>query len=315
VLLDQPVVDQPKTARREQLVAVAIAGERPRLAHQPVDDVPVGDPMLAPATQTRQALDQVLGVPDLDVVGEETRLHPFPDQPAGHRVGVADDMDGAATIHPHRDALAGVEALPRQRPQQGQLLDQPRLAAAVTLREQLPQERLVRRPADEVPAAAQHQGLVQRPLELPVALLHVAVLVRLRRIDRLALQPVVPQQRLVTPLKGRAIAAWWYGRRQGVRAMHLGSAAQLGQGVLQALAEALEALAEADAAGLPVRVGQHEMVDQMRERLTVDGHLQAGGVRKVGGAQVAGLVDLAEEHLLGRTVQGTPLLDVPLQGA
>jgi hypothetical protein len=26
-------------------------------------------------------------------------------------------------------------------------------------------------------------------------------------------------------------------------------------------------------------------------------------------------VDLAEEHLLGRPVQGTPLLDVPLQGA
>jgi hypothetical protein len=94
--------------------------------------------------------------------------------------------------------------------------------------------------------------------------------------------------------------------------MHLGSAAQLGQGVLQTVAEALEALGEADAAGLPVRVGQHEVVDQVRQRLAVDGHLQAGRVREVGGAQVAGLVDLAEEDLLGRTVQGPPLLDVPL---
>jgi hypothetical protein len=125
---------------------------------------------------------------------------------------------------------------------------------------------------------------------------------RLRRVDRLALQPVVPQQRLVTPLKGRAIAARRDGRRQGVGAMHLGSAAQLGQGVLQALAEALEALAEADGAGLPVRVGQHEVVDQVPKRLAVDGHLQAAGVREVRGAQVAGLVDLAEEHLLGRPV-------------
>jgi hypothetical protein len=100
--------------------------------------VTVGDAVLAPASQSRQALDQVLGVPDLDVVGMQAGLHPFPDQPAGHRVGVADDMDGAATIHPHPDALAGVEALPRQRSQQGQFLDQPRLAAAVTLREQLP---------------------------------------------------------------------------------------------------------------------------------------------------------------------------------
>jgi hypothetical protein len=113
VLLDQPVVDQAEAARREQLVAVAIAGERPRLTHQPVDDVPVGDPVLAPATQPRQALHQALGVPDLDVVGVQPGLHPFPDQTAGHRVRVAADVDGAATIHPHRDALAGVEALPR----------------------------------------------------------------------------------------------------------------------------------------------------------------------------------------------------------
>jgi hypothetical protein len=273
LLLDQPVVGQAEAARREQLVAVAVAGERPWLAHQPVDDVPVGDPVLAPAAQPWQTLDQALGVPDLDVVGVQAGLHPLPDQPAGHRVGVAADVDGAPGIHPHLDALAGVEALPRQRSQQGQLLDQPRLPAPIPLGEQPPQEPLVRRPAGEVPAAAQHQGLVQRPLELPVALLHVAVLVRLRRVDRLALQAVVPQQRLVTPLKGRAIAAGWDRGRQGVGAMHLGNAAQLGQGVLQAVAEALEALGEADGAGLPVRVGQHEVVDQVRKRLAVDGHL------------------------------------------
>jgi hypothetical protein len=148
-----------------------------------------------------------------------------------------------------------------------------------------------------------------------VALLHVAVLVRPRRVDRLALQAVVPPQRLVAPLEGRPIAAGWDGRRQGVGAMHLGDAAQLGQGVLQAVAEALEALGEADRAGLPVRVGQHEVVDQVGERLAVDGHPQAAGVREVGGAQVTGLVDLAEEHLLGRPVQAAPLLDVALQGA
>ena len=113
LLLDQPVVGQAEAARREQLVAVAVVGERPRLAHQPVDDVPVGDPVLAPATQPRQALDQALGVPDLDVVGEEAGLDPLPDQPAGHRVGVADDVDGATTVHPHGDALAGVEACVR----------------------------------------------------------------------------------------------------------------------------------------------------------------------------------------------------------
>ena len=271
--------------------------------------------MLAPAPQPRQPLDQALGVPHLDVVGVQTRLHPFADQPAGHRVGVAADMDRAAAVHPHADALGGVEALPRERPQQAQLLDQSRPPALVPLGDQLPQERLVRRPADEVPAAAQHQRLIQRPLELPVALLHVAVLVRLRRVDRLALQAVVPQQRLVAPLKGRPITAGRDRGRQGVGAMHPRDPAQLGQGILQAVAEALEALREADRAGLPVRVGQHEVVDQVGERLAVDGHLQAAGVREVRGAQVAGLVGLAEEHLLGRPVQGPPLPDVALQGA
>jgi hypothetical protein len=315
LLLHQPVVDQAEAARREQLVAVAIAGERSRLTHQPVDDVPVDDPLLAPATQTRQALDQALGVPDLDVVGVQAGLDPFPDQPAGHRVGVAADVNGAARIHAHAEALAGVEALPRQRPQQGQLLDQPRLPAPIPLGEQLLQEHFVRSPAGKIPAATQHQGLVQRPLELPMALLHVAVLVRLRRVDRLALQAIVLQERLVTTLKGRSITPGRNGGRQGVGAMHPGNAAQLAQGALQTVAEALEALGEADAAGLPVRVGQHEVVDQVRKRLAVDGHLQAGHVREIGSAQVAGLVGLAEKHFLGRTVQGTPLLDVPLQGA
>jgi hypothetical protein len=122
--------------------------------------VPVGDPVLAPPAQPRQALDEALGIPDLDVVGVQPGLHPFPDQPAGHRVGVATDMDGAARIHPYPDALAGVEAPPRQRPQQGQLLGEPCLPAPIPLHEQLLQERLIRRPADKVPAAAQHQGLV-----------------------------------------------------------------------------------------------------------------------------------------------------------
>lgn len=118
VLLDQPVIDQAEAAGREQLLAVAVAGERPRLTHQPVDDVPVVDAMFASTPQSRQAFHKLLGVPDLDVVGMNTRLDPLADQAAGHRVGVAADMDGAATIDTHRQAFASVQALGRQRPQQ-----------------------------------------------------------------------------------------------------------------------------------------------------------------------------------------------------
>lgn len=97
--------------------------------------------------------------------------------------------------------------------------------------------------------------------------------------------------------------------------MQLRDAAQLGQGVLQAIAEALKALGEADRAALPVGVGQDEVVDQVSKRLAVDGHVQITGVGEVGGTQLARLMHLAKEDLLGWPVQGTPLLDVPLQSA
>jgi hypothetical protein len=119
LLFEQTVIDQPKATRGEQVVAVTIVGECSRLAYQPVNDMPVVDAMFASSTQSRQAFHKVLGVPDLDVIGVQTCLDPFADQAAGHRVGVAADVDGAATIDTHRDAFAGVQALGRQRPQQG----------------------------------------------------------------------------------------------------------------------------------------------------------------------------------------------------
>ncbi len=177
LLLDQPVIDQPEATRRKQVLPVAVVGERSRLAHQPVNDVPVVDAVFAPTAQTGTALDEALGVPDLDMVGVQACFHPFADQPAGDRIGVAADVDGAARINSHFDALGCVDALGRQGPQQRHLLNESCLPALVPLSKQLPQEPFVGRAAGKVAAAAQHQGLVQRTLELAVALFHVAVLV------------------------------------------------------------------------------------------------------------------------------------------
>jgi hypothetical protein len=315
LLRQQPVVGQPKAARREQVVAVAVVREGARLAHQPVDDVPVVDAMLAPAAQARQAFHLLLGVPDLDVVGVDAGLDPFADQTAGHRVGVAADVDRAAVIHPHRHAPAGVEPLRRQRPQHRPLFLKTLHPPPVALGEQRADKRLVVATAGEVPVAAQQQRLVQGAFEAVMALLHVAVLVRPGRVDGLALQAVVLQQALIALLKRVSLAAGRYGSGQRIGAMHLRHAAQFRQRVLQPGAETLEALGEAGRARLPVRVGQHEVVDQVRKRLTVDGDAQAGAVREVGGAQPAGLMHLGEEHFLGRSVQGPPLFEAPLQGA
>ncbi len=315
LLRPQPVVGQPEAARREQVVAVAVVGEGARLAHQPVDDVPVFDAMLAAAAQPRQAFHLLLGVPHVEVVGVNADLDPFADQTAGHRVGVAADVDRAAAIHTDSHALAGVEPLRRQRSQHGSFFLEALHPTLVALAEQLAHKQLVVAAAGEVPAATQQQRLVQGTFELAMALLHVAVLVRPGRVDGLALQAVVLQQALIPLLKRVPLAAGRHRSRQRIGAMHLRHAAQFRQRVLQPGAETLEALGEAQRARLPVRVGQHEVVDQVGKRLTVDGDAQAGAVREVGGAQAAGLMHLGEEHFLGRSVQGPPLLEAPLQGA
>jgi hypothetical protein len=107
--------------------------------------VPVLDPVLAPAPQPRQFLHPPPGVPDLDPLGVQPGLDPLTDQPAGHRVGVALDEDGAAAVHPHPPPLARLQPPRRQRPQHGQLLGQPPLAVGVEPLELPPQERLIGR--------------------------------------------------------------------------------------------------------------------------------------------------------------------------
>ena len=112
----QRVIRQAKATAGEQVVAVAVVREGARLAHQPVDDVPIVNAVLAAAPQARQPFHQPLGVPDLDVVGVQTGLDPFPNESAGHRVGVALHVDSAAAIDPHPHALAGFQTTRRQGP-------------------------------------------------------------------------------------------------------------------------------------------------------------------------------------------------------
>ena len=96
--------------------------------------------------------------------------------------------------------------------------------------------------------------------------------------------------------------------------MRLGNPSQFPKGVLEPLAEALETLGETDRAGLPVGVGQDEVIDQVIERLAGERDVQVVHGSEVGGAQLAGRVDLIEEDLLGWTLGGPPRFDLPLQG-
>jgi hypothetical protein len=271
--------------------------------------------MLPLPVQPRHPLHAPLRVPHLHALRVQPRLDPLADQTAGHRVDIARQPDRAARAHLDPQPPAGLQPPRRQRPQQRHLLGQARTPPGVELAEQLPHEPPVVVAAGEIPAAAEHQRLVEGTLELVVALLGVAVLVGLARLDRLALEPVVVQQPLVMSLEHLGRGTRRHGRRQAVGAVHLGGAAQLPQGVLQPFAEALQALREAQRPCLPVRVRQHEVINQVREGHASDGHPQGIAVGEVAGTQPPRFMDLGEKHLLGRAVQRPPALDAPLQGA
>jgi hypothetical protein len=68
-LLPQGVVGHAEATAGKEIRLIPIVGESPRLADQPVDDVPVVDPMLAPTPQPRQLRHLLLGVPHLDPLG------------------------------------------------------------------------------------------------------------------------------------------------------------------------------------------------------------------------------------------------------
>jgi hypothetical protein len=312
--LAQHVVGHAEVAAGKQILAVAIVGERPRLADQPVDEVPIVDAMLATPTQAWQLLHQFLGVPHFEALGVQAGVHPFADQPTGHGVDVVLHFDDAARFHTHPQPLARLQPTTRQRSQQRHFLGQPHGATGVFLRALLAQKRQVAVPAGEIPAAPHHQRLVHGPLELVVALFRITVLVALAGLDGLALQAVVTQQRLITLLERlRPFDARLHRRRQPIRAMHLRYAAQFPQRVLQPFAEALQAFREAERDRLPIGVREHEMIEHVDKRTAVDRHAQVRTVGEIAGRKPTRMMHLGEEDLFGRPALGPPTLDVPLQ--
>jgi hypothetical protein len=315
VLFDQQVICQAEATARKQITAIAIVRKSPRLAHQPIDDVPVIHPVLAAATQPWQPLQQALRVPYLQVLGVQPGLHPFPNQPAGHRVGVARDVDRAARIDPYPQPSTRLQPPRRQGSEHGQLLGQACLPTGIQLTEQVTHKRRIAVFTGKITAAPQQEGLIQSAFELPVALLGIAVLMATAGVDRLPLQTVVAQQCLVTLRERLPLLARWNGGGEPIGAVNLRHAAQLPQGILQTVAETLQALGETDRARFPVGIGQHKVKDQMREGHPCDRDLQTGAVREVGGAQPARFVHLRKEDFLGRPLHRPPLLEATLQGA
>jgi hypothetical protein len=189
----EPIVGEAESGRREQVLAIDVVGERARLAHQLVDDVPIMDGVLVATDQPRPRLHVVVGVPDLDAVGEQPGFDPFADQPAMDRIGVALDVNQAAGVDAAADLQATVDPRIGQFAEPGQFLGEAVATAGVATLHHVLEEGRVLGAAGEVAAAAQEQRLIDGGLEVPVRRLSVAVLVRLADVDPLARHAVVRQ--------------------------------------------------------------------------------------------------------------------------
>lgn len=200
-LLPETVVGQAEACGREEVLAIGIAGEGSGLSHQRIDHVPVMHRVLVPADQPRQRVGEHVRVPDLDAVGIEPGFHPFPDQPAMHRVGAAVDVDQASRIdaarHLQTTGQTDVGQVLQRRDLFGEAIT-PTLIAAI---HDLVQEACVLLAAGEVPAATHQKRLIDGGFEVVVRRFGIAVLVRLSDVDPLTGQTVVSQQIAVACLE------------------------------------------------------------------------------------------------------------------
>jgi hypothetical protein len=188
-----------------------------------------------------------------------------------------------------------------------------RTRCVATLR-QLTQKLLVLRSTREIPASTQQQRLRGRLLETPMALFTIAVLMAARRVGRFALDAVVIEQPLIPRRELLRLAVRVDRQRQPIGAMMRRRTAQFPKRVLHPGAQVREILREAHHHVFPVRIRQHEMIQQMIEPLAGDGHLQTAHVREIRCPQSPRLMHLRKVDLLGGPMLRLPPPHAPLQG-
>ena len=163
---------------------------------------------------------------------------------------------------------------------------------------------------------AQQKSLLEGLLQIPVGGLDAAVLVAEPPVVARAGHAVVIEQPRVASGEVLFFGQILERRREAVAAVLLRSAAGLPESVLQALGESLEALAALDHFGvLPAREGEHEVVQDVRERHVGNRDAQLAHGGEVRQASLAWRMVLREEHFLGRAFESTPVADVALERA
>jgi hypothetical protein len=125
------IVGNAKPRRRKQILAIGVVGERARLPHQLIDDVPVVDLVVVAADQSGHRIHLLICVPDLDAIGVQPGFHLVTNQSTVHRIDVAMNVNQAASIDAAGHLQATVESMIGQGAERGQLLGEMITAAGV----------------------------------------------------------------------------------------------------------------------------------------------------------------------------------------
>jgi hypothetical protein len=310
----QLIVGHAEVAGGEQVLVVLIVLERTGLADQRVDHVAVVDRVLTAAGETRHPLHLGARVPDLEVVSVDHDVHLVADQAAGHRIRVPLDLNRAAGAYFNPlDPLPVIELARWQISEAGLILGELLGPRRVPLRDQLRQETFILLAVGEVAAAAQQERLLDGGLQMTVRGFDVAVLMGLAGVGPLRLDLVVIHQVLIACAKLAILREVVHRCAEAVAAVPSRHAPQLPQRLLEPAAECLKRLRKADGDGLPIRVREREVIQQVLEWLAGDRHPQRVHDREIRGRQVARVVNLREHHLRPWPVRAPPVPDPSLE--
>src|SRR5260370_648088 len=135
------------------------------------------------------------------------------------------------------------------------------------------------------------------------------------RLDLLSLHPVITQQPSVPFGELRRCAHVVYRRRQSIGSVPLRHFPEFPNCVLKTLTQTFKALRKTHRGRLPVRIRQHQVIDQVRKTLPLDRDPQLTHVREVTCTQPPGVMSLREEHFLHRSFRRAPHFHSSLQRA
>src|SRR5713101_6322005 len=188
------------------------------------------------------------------------------------------------------------------------------IACLVAFVDQILQKMFVGRTTRKIPAPSDSQRLVNGLLETMMGLFHIPIFMRHPSIVPGGLHPVVLHEGLVAkrPVFSLLLAQVPHGGAEMVSAVLLWNSTKLPERFLDPLSQSLKRFAEAQADRFCVGVGEHKVIDHMREGLPCNGDAQILHMGEIRLRSLAGLVPLLKDHFLLWSMHGPPPSDMSL---